>query len=357
VTDRAGTEGNGGGEGGSVLTAAAIAEVVGGHVVGDAEAVVDGVAALDGATERDLSFLAAARHAPSLAKSRAGVVLVAPELAEAPGSVRARVVVADPRAALVTLLPRFARAVEVAPGVDPTAVLGRGARLGARVSVGPYAVIGDGASLGDDSVVGAHCVVGPGVVVGPGTQLLPHVTLYAGTELGRRVIVHSGARIGADGFGYIFRSGRHEKIPHVGRCVIGDDVEIGANATIDRGSVGDTVVGAGTKIDNLVHIAHNCRVGRNCVLAAQVGLAGSVVVEDGAALGGQVGIADHRTVGAGARVGAQGGVFGDVPARQTWSGYPAQPHREALRAHAALFRLAPLLKRIERLLAREDESV
>jgi UDP-3-O-[3-hydroxymyristoyl] glucosamine N-acyltransferase len=351
----AGEDGNGG-EGGIVLTADAIARAVGGQVVGDATAPVYGVAPLERATERDLSFLATARHVAALAGSRAAVVLVSPELAGSPGGVRARVVVADPQAALVSLLPRFAHPSGRGDGVHETAVIGRGARLGRGVSLGPYVVLGDGASLGDGVVIDAHCVVGPGVQVGEGSRLFPHVTLYEGAELGRRVTVHAGARIGGDGFGYLFRDGRHEKIPHVGRCVIGDDVEIGANTTIDRGSVGDTVIGAGTKIDNLVHIAHNCRIGKNCVFAAQVGLAGSVVVEDGSALGGQAGVADHQTIGAGARVGAQAGVFGDVPAGQTWSGYPARPHRQALRAQAALFRLPPLLKRIERLLGGEGAN-
>jgi UDP-3-O-[3-hydroxymyristoyl] glucosamine N-acyltransferase len=342
------------GEGVVVLTADAIAREVGGRVVGDEAAIVDGVAPLERATDRDLTFLAAPRHAASLARSRAAVVLVSPELADTPGRVRARVVVADPQAALVMLLPRFAASVESRPGVHATAVVGRGVLLGQNVSVGAYVVIGDGAVLGDDVVIDSHCVVGAGVRVGQGTRLFGHVTLYGGTELGRRVTVHAGARVGSDGFGYIFRNGRHEKIPHVGRCLVGDDVEIGANTTIDRGSIGDTTVGAGTKIDNLVHIAHNCRVGSNCLFAAQVGLAGSVVVEDGAVLGGQVGVADHHTIGAGARIAAQAGVFGDVPAGQTWSGYPARPHGEALRAQAVLFRLPPLLKRIERLLAGED---
>jgi UDP-3-O-[3-hydroxymyristoyl] glucosamine N-acyltransferase len=348
----AGEDGNGG-EGGIVLTADAIARAVGGRVVGDAAAIVHGVAPLERATERDLTFLATARHAPALAASRAAVLLVSPELAEAPGAVRARVIVADPQAALVSLLPRFAHPGVPHHGVHETAVIGRGVRLGRRVSVGPYAVIGDGATLADGVTIDAHCVVGAGVQVGEGSRVFPHVTLYAGAELGRRVTLHAGARIGSDGFGYIFRDGRHKKIPHVGRCVIGDDVEIGANTTIDRGSVGDTVIGAGTKIDNLVHIAHNCRVGKNCVFAAQVGLAGSVVVEDGSTIGGQVGVGDHRTIGAGARLAARAGVFGDIPAGQTWSGYPARPHREALRAQAALFRLPPLLKRIERLLGDE----
>ncbi|MFN2565926.1 MAG: UDP-3-O-(3-hydroxymyristoyl)glucosamine N-acyltransferase [Gemmatimonadaceae bacterium] len=345
-----------GGESGFVLTADAIARAVGGSVIGDGATAVRGVAPLDRATEDDLTFLAAPRHAPALAASRAGVVLVSPELADYPGQARARVIVADPQSALLSLLPRFARSVEPRPGVDGTATIGRGARLGRGVSVGPYAVIGEGATLGDGVVVGAHCVVGSGAAIGERSRIFPHVTLYDGTELGRRVTVHAGCRIGSDGFGYLYRNGRHEKIPHVGRCIIGDDVEIGANTTIDRGSVGDTVIGAGTKIDNLVHIAHNCRVGRNCVFAAQVGLAGSVVVEDGVAVGGQAGVGDHRTIGAGARVAARAGVFGDVPGGETWSGYPARPHRESLRAHAALFRLAPLVKRLERLLDRGDHA-
>ncbi len=343
-----------GGEGGIVLTADAIARAVGGTLVGDAEVPVYSVAPLDRATDRDLTFLAGARHAAALAKSRAAVILVSPEHAESAAEARARVIVSDPQAALVSLLPKFARADVPPPGVHPTAVVGRGARLGSEISVGPYVVIGDGGVLGDRVVIGAHCVVGAGVRVGDASRLHPHVTLYPGAELGRRVTIHSGARIASDGFGYIQRGGRHEKIPHVGRCVIGDDVEIGANSTIDRGSIGDTVIGAGTKIDNLVHIAHNCTVGKNCLFAAQVGLAGSVVVEDGVALGGQVGIGDHRTIGAGARLGGQAGVFSDVPAGQTWSGYPARPHREALKAQAAMFRLPLLLKRIERLLGGDE---
>jgi UDP-3-O-[3-hydroxymyristoyl] glucosamine N-acyltransferase len=154
----------------------------------------------------------------------------------------------------------------------------------------------------------------------------------------------------------VFRDGRHEKIPHVGRCIVQDDVEIGANATIDRGSIDDTVIGAGTKIDNLVHIAHNVRVGRLCLLMAQVGVAGSVRIEDGCILAGQVGVSGHHTIGKGATLAAQAGVFGDIPAGQVWSGYPARPHKEALRAQAALFKLPGLLRRIERLLERSERE-
>jgi len=159
-----------------------------------------------------------------------------------------------------------------------------------------------------------------------------------------------GARIACDGFGYVFRDGAHQKIPHIGRCIIGNDVEIGANTTIDRGSIDDTVVGAGTKVDNLVHIAHNVRIGEKCLLMAQVGIAGSATIGDGAIIAGQAGISGHLTIGAGARVAAQAGIFGDVPAGETWSGYPARPHRDALRASAALFKLAGMMRRLEKLL-------
>jgi UDP-3-O-[3-hydroxymyristoyl] glucosamine N-acyltransferase len=183
---------------------------------------------------------------------------------------------------------------------------------------------------------------------------MPGATIYSGATLGARTIVHSGARIGCDGFGYVFGDGAHNKIPHVGRCIIGDDVEIGANTTIDRGSIDDTVVGNGTKIDNLVHIAHNVRIGEKCLLMAQVGVAGSVTIGDGAILAGQAGISGHLSIGAGARLAAQAGVFGDIPAGETWSGYPARPHRESLRASAALFKLAGMMRRLEKLLEEPD---
>jgi UDP-3-O-[3-hydroxymyristoyl] glucosamine N-acyltransferase len=154
----------------------------------------------------------------------------------------------------------------------------------------------------------------------------------------------------------VYRDGEHVKIPHVGRCIIGDDVEIGANTTIDRGSIDDTVIGAGTKIDNLVQVAHNVRIGRLCLIMAQVGIAGSARLEDGCILAGQVGVVGHHTVGAGARLAGQAGVIGDVPAGATWSGYPARSHKDALRSHAALHRLSKLVRPIERLLARADKD-
>jgi UDP-3-O-[3-hydroxymyristoyl] glucosamine N-acyltransferase len=257
---------------------------------------------------------------------------------------------------VLTLLPLLYAAPQRAAGIDPTARLGRGVRLGADGTVEAYAVVGDGAVLGDRSWIGAHASVGAGVEIGADSRILPHVTCYPGTRLGARVIVHAGARLGSDGFGYVYRDGAHVKIPHVGRCLIDDDVEIGANTTIDRGSVDDTRVGAGTKIDNLVHLGHNVHVGRLCLIMAQVGVSGSTHVEDGAILAGQAGIGGHLTIGRGARVAAQAGVFGDVPAGESWSGYPARPHRQSLRASAAMLRLPELLKPIERLLRERAAS-
>jgi UDP-3-O-[3-hydroxymyristoyl] glucosamine N-acyltransferase len=350
TTDASSSSSNNGGEDGVAPPPAAIAEAVGGRLVGDPAISIAGVAPLDRATRTDLSFLGTAKYASSFTATRAGVVLVSPELAETPGDTPSRVVVERPQEALLSLLPRFHRRVDAAAGVHQTAIVGRGARLGRGVSIGPYAVIGEGAALGDNVIVGPHTVLGEGVEIGDDSRLYPAVTVYSGSRIGRRVIVHAGARIGSDGFGYVQRDGAHLKIPHVGRCIIEDDVEIGANTTIDRGSIDDTVVGAGTKIDNLVQIAHNVRIGRLCLIMAQVGIAGSSRVEDGAILLGQVGVSGHHTIGAGARLAAQAGVFGDIPAGETWSGYPARPHKEALRAQAALFKLPGLLRRLERLL-------
>lgn len=337
------------------MTAAEIAAAVGGTLTGTRDATVDGIAPLDRATARDLSFLATAKYAPLFERSNAGVVLVTAELASAPGKCAARVVVPSPHDALLSLIQRFYRPPARESGVHPTAIISPDSRIGAGATVEAYAVIREGAEIGDRAWIGSHSVVGAGAKLGSDVRLFPHVTLYPGTTLGDRVTVHSGARIGSDGFGYVFRGGVHEKIPHIGRCLIGNDVEIGANSTIDRGSIDDTVVGDGTKIDNLVQIGHNVRVGRLCLLVSQVGVAGSSHIEDGAVLAGQVGIAGHLTVGAGARLAAQAGVIGDVPPGETWSGYPARPHRESLKASAALFRLSAMMKRLERLLDREGK--
>ena len=338
------------GEGVRTLTAADIATATGGELRGDPSAQVHAVAPLHRAGVTDLTFLATPRYAAVIAERSLGVLLVTPELATSPGTAQARVVVERPLEALLGILPRLYTLPTAVPGIHPTAILGRAVRLGQQASIGPYAVVGDGSVIGDGTEIDAHVVIGAGVLVGAHCHLYPGVTLYAGTILGDRVTAHAGVRLGGDGYGYVFARGGHQKIPHVGRCIIHDDVEIGANSTIDRGSIDDTVIGAGTKIDNLVQVGHNCTVGKLCLLMSQVGLAGSTIVGDGVVLAGQAGISGHLEIGAGARVAAQAGVFGDIPAGETWSGYPARPHRESLRASAALFKLSGMIKRLERLL-------
>jgi UDP-3-O-[3-hydroxymyristoyl] glucosamine N-acyltransferase len=333
------------------LTAAEIAQRVGGTLRGDGAIVVRAVAPLRRAAAHELSFLGSASYLEEFKVTAAGVVLVAPDLADAAGPA-CRIVVERPHEAMLKVLPSLYSAAVAPPGIHPTAIIGRGARFGRDVSVGPYSVIGNGAELGDRVVIGAHCDVGRGVRVGDDSHLVSAVTLYPGTTVGKRVRLHAGVRAGSDGFGYVYAAGVHQKIPHVGRCLIEDDVEIGANSTLDRGSIDDTVIGAGSKIDNLVHIAHNVRLGRLCLIAAQVGISGSTVVGDGAVLGGQVGVGGHLTIGAQAKIAGQSGVSSDVPAGETWSGTLARPHRETLVAQAALGRLARIVKELERLAGR-----
>ena len=344
-----------GGEGSRVLTAEAIAAAVGGTLHGDAATRVSGVAPLDRADATHLTFLANAKYAPLAAERDLGVLLVTPELAEV-GTARARIVVKNPHEAMLPLLPMLYPPLPQNPGIHPTVTLGRGVTLGDDVSLGPGAVLDDGVRVGARTRLEAHVVVGAGVAIGEECHIYPGATLYAGTLVGDRVRIHAGVRLGSDGFGYVFRDGVHAKIPHVGRCIVESDVEIGANTTIDRGSIDDTVIGAGTKIDNLVQVAHNVRIGRLCLLMSQVGIAGSVRVEDGCILAGQVGIAGHVTIGQGARLAAQAGVFGSIPAGETWSGYPARPHKEALRAQAAMFKLPSLLRALERLVERPRDD-
>ena len=333
------------------IAASEIAALTGGRLVGPGEETVAGIAPLERAGPGDLSFLASARYLPYFQRTSASVVLVKPEFATAEGGPATRIVVPEPHAALLVVLPVLYPQAVWEPGVHPTAAVARGATWEEPVEIGPHAVLGAGVRLGKNVRVGAGCVLGDGVALGDDTQLFPGVTCYSGTALGKRVIVHAGAVLGSDGFGYVpGQDGEaHRKIPHVGRCLIGDDVEIGANTCIDRGSVDDTVIGAGTKIDNLVHIAHNVRVGARCLIMAEAGIAGSVQVEDEAIIAGQAGIGDHLTIGRGARVLVQAGIIADVEPGTTVSGYPARPHREYLRAQAALYRLMKIVDELENL--------
>ena len=343
-----------GGDGRKPVTAAAIAEQIDGTLSGDATVVVTGVAPLDRARANELSILSSPRYAEWFEKTSAGVVLISRELAQSPGTPRARIVVDKPVDAMVALLEHFHRPDPRVAGVHATAHVSASAVIGDNVCIEPFAVIGDRVVLGTGSWIGAHVVVGEETTVGENARLHPHCVIYPRVEIGARAVVHAGAQIGREGFGWVTSTG--QRVPHVGRCVLEDDVEIGANTCVDRGSIDDTIIGAGTKIDNLCQIAHNVRIGRGCFLASQVGIAGSARLEDGVQMGGQAGLQGHVTVGAGATLGGQAGVLGDVPAREFWSGYPARPHREQLRSHAAMARLVKLVRPLERLLSRGGDA-
>ncbi len=331
------------------LTAGAVARLVNGELIGLGDVELVGVAPLDRAGPDELAFLASPSHLPYLRGSHAGAVLVTARFRGAVAGCATRIVVPDAHRALRAVLAALYPPPSPAWGVHRSARLGRGTWWEGRVEIGPHATLGAGVRLGPDCVVEAGAVIGDGVRLGSRCRVGAHAVLHAGTVVGHRVVIHPGARVGGEGFRFTPSGNGTERLPHVGRCVLGDDVEVGANTTIDRGSVGDTVVGSGTKIDNLVQVAHNVRIGTRCVIMAQVGIAGSTVIEDDVILAGQAGLAGHLTVHRGARVAAQGGVIGDVPAGATVSGYPARSHRDVLRQAAALRRLAPMVHQLERI--------
>lgn len=327
-------------------TLAELATLVAGEVVGDAQTVIHGFAALEQAQPGELTFIAERKYAPLLADSKAAAVVVQPQAAVD----RPAICVDNPYVAFLTLLNHYFPPQHPAWGIDTKAVLADDVTLGTDVHIGPYAVIERGCRLGDRVVIYPGTYVGADCVIGDDCVLYAHVNLYARIELGERVIVHSGAVIGADGFGfYPMADGSYRKIPQVGRVVIGDDVEIGANTCLDRAMLGDTVVAAGVKLDNLIQIGHNTTVGAHSILAAQTGLSGSVRVGPGVRMGGQVGIADHITIGEGATIGAQAGVGQDVEPGATVQGSPAMPNTAFKRQYFYSLRLGELFHKVRQL--------
>jgi len=332
------------------ITAGRAAELVGGELLGDPLTPIAGIAPLDRAGPGDCSLLASSRFLTAYGRTGAGVVLVDPRFADAPSSCAVRILVKDPLAALGTVTHEINPPPPSIWGIDPTARLGRGVRWTGRLYVGPHAVLGEGVTLGDACVIGRGSLIGDRATMGSGCLIEAHATVAAGSVLGARVIVRSGARVGGEGFAFAAHPDRPpERLPHFGGCRLGDDVEVGSNATVDRGRLGDTVLGPGTKLDAQVHIAHNVRVGSGCLIMAQVGVAGSSMLGDRVTVAGQAGITDHVRIGAEARIAAQAGIIGDVAPGATVSGYPARSHRQVLRQTAALRRLEPLVAHLERL--------
>ncbi len=315
-------------------TVSALAVLVSGEVRGESARVITGAEALESAGPTDLSFVQDDKNLSRLKLCTAGAVLITPLAAQTLSAELPfrLIIVAEPQVTFQKLLPLFRRAqVRPARGISPAAWISPSAKVGPDCFIGPGVYIGAEAEIGPDCDLYPGAYVGANCRLGTGVTLHPHVVLYHDVSVGDRSILHAGAVIGADGFGYRFEGGRFHKIPQLGSVEIHEDVEIGACATIDRGAIGPTVIGAGTKIDNLVMVAHNCELGRHNVFASQVGLAGSCTTGDYVRLGGQVGIKDHVTLNTGCAIGAKGGVHKDVPAGETWIGYPATPEQEQKR--------------------------
>jgi len=325
-----------------------ISDLLHGVLAGDGEREIHGIAALDSAGPQELSYADGPRALEKAGTSRAGCLLV-PEGASLPG--QTTIAVRNPKLGLIRAAQALHPASPPPPGIHPTAVVASDAQLAPDVSLGAHVVIEGGASVGPGTRLHSGVFVGAGVRVGARCVFHPRVTVYPGAQIGDRVILHAGVVVGSDGFGYVFEEGRHIKFPQLGKIVIEDDVEIGSNTTLDRGSLGTTVVGQGTKIDNLVQVAHNVRIGRHCVIAAQTGISGSVDIGDYVVMAGQVGIGDHVRIEDRVTIGGQAGILpGKIVRRGSivW-GTPSRPLSEFKKTVARLARLDDLTEKVKEL--------
>jgi UDP-3-O-[3-hydroxymyristoyl] glucosamine N-acyltransferase len=317
-----------------------IAEATGARLIGSGDVEISGVASLESATSTDLVFVENEKKLSDALACAAGAIIVR-QLPASPPYGRVLLISEHPKLAFARAARLLRDGTHEDKGIHPTAVIHTSAKIGAGVRIEARVVVQEGAECGEGTQIGSGCAIGAGVTIGRDCEIYPNVTIYPGTRIGDRVIVHAGAVLGSDGFGYVRdgKTGHYEKFPQVGRLIIEDDVEIGANATIDRGALDETRIRRGAKIDNLVHIGHNCQIGEDVVIAAQTGLSGSIVIENGAVLGGQVGIGEHARIGEGVMLGGQGGVLPNKILRgkgQAFWGTPAQPLKQYLKQLAAM---------------------
>jgi UDP-3-O-[3-hydroxymyristoyl] glucosamine N-acyltransferase len=311
--------------------------------VGDGSIILNNFAPADRARPGDLTFAENAEYFARAEQSMASAIIVDGQFTSA-GKVLIRV--PNARVAFAKVLSLFFPEPVPSPSVHPTALIAASAQIDPTVYVGPYCVIGENTRIGARCILQGANHIGPNCRLGDEVNLFPNVTLYPRTEIGNRVRIHAGAVIGSDGFGYVQDDGVHRKVPQIGNVIVGDDVEIGANVTIDRGALGPTMIGRGTKIDNLVQIAHNVVLGDHCLIISQAGIAGSTKLGDHVTLAGQVGLAGHLTLGNRVSVAAQSGVMHSIPEGETWLGTPAQPDRKTKRQMIAVQKLPDLLRRV-----------
>jgi len=327
-------------------TIADIAKLLGGEVLGDASLVLKGFAPADRAQPGDLTFAENESYFARAEQSAASAIII-----DGPGASSRKTLIRVPnaRVAFAKVLPLFFPEPAFAAGIHPTAIVPASARVDPTAHIGPYCIVGEKVRIGPRSVLRGLIYIGADCLVGEDATIFPNVTLYPRTEVGNRVRIHSGTVVGSDGFGYVLDNGVHRKVPQIGNVIICDDVELGANVTVDRGALGPTIVGKGTKIDNLVQIAHNVTVGEHCIIVSQVGISGSTKLGNYVILGGQVGLAGHLKIGNRVSVAAQSGVMHNIPDGETWIWTPAQPDRQAKRQMIALQQLPELFRRVKAL--------
>jgi UDP-3-O-[3-hydroxymyristoyl] glucosamine N-acyltransferase len=326
-----------------MFTTAQIAKELDGEVIGDGSLELTGFAQASAARAGDLTFAENETFFQKAEQSAAAAILIDGPFTSAH---KPLIRVANARIAFARVLPLFFPERAFAPGLHPSVVVDPSAQIDPTAHIGPHCVLGEKVKIGPGVVLQGGNYIGRNSVIGAQSRLFPNVVLYDQTHIGQRVRIHAGAVIGADGFGYVPDSGVHRKVPQVGHVIVQDDVEIGANVTIDRGALGPTTIGKGTKIDNLVQIAHNVSVGEHCLVVAQVGVAGSTKIGRNTTLAGQVGIAGHLKIGNNVTIAAQSGVMHDVPDGGKWLGAPAQPDRQAKRQMIALQHLPELMRRV-----------
>lgn len=321
-----------------------LADLIGGEIIGEPSMIITGVTSIEDAGPSHLTFALGGAYLEKAAKSKAAAVIVPESVTDFP---KPTLRVANPKGAFAQLLELFALPVNVMRGVHSAAVVHETAVLGCNVALMPHVIVEKEASIGDNTILYPGVYVGENVSIGQNCCIYPNVTIREGCQIGNNVIIHSSTVVGSDGFGFVTIDGRHRKVPQVGIVVIEDDVEIGACVTIDRATTGETVVRRGTKMDNLIHLAHNVVIGEDCFLVAQAGIAGSTKIGHHVTFAGQSGCAGHITIGDNCVFAAKSGIISDVPANSFFAGFPARPHKEWLRAEAATNKLPDLLKKLK----------